>query len=278
MEEHMKNNLETNPAQLDVENSMRAYYRLSFPAEMLFNILEIQKNREISFSTADGKYMRYLTFENCDVFKEKIGMINPRKLDVGPFYDIKPSKGNGAIPIARELVFDIDLTDYPRQCCVEKKICAICYEKIKCAIKLLDYVLSKELGFRRYGFVFSGRRGLHCWVFEMRELPGNVRNDIFKYFNTIIEKNLYVKEYDDIMKQFGDYDLIQNFFIRIDKQVTTSMNHLIKMPFSVHPDSLNISVPLDPLNITELADIPTLADAVNSPAILDPFVKIMNNW
>lgn len=263
---------------MDIEANLRIYYKTAFPAELIFNTLEITGNREISFFTATSVYIRYLTFDNYEAFKEKIAQINPKKLDVGPVYDIKPSKANGAIPVARELVFDIDLTDYPRKCCQDKTVCGICYEKIKCAIKLLDYILRVEMGFKRFGFVFSGRRGLHCWVLEMKEMAGNIRNDIFKYLQMVIDKNLYVKEYDEIMKEFGDSDLIENFFIRIDKQVTTSMNHLIKMPFSVHPDTLNISVPLDPKNVTELSDIPTLLQVVEDPSILQPFINTMRNW
>lgn len=263
---------------MDIEANLRTYYKSLFPIDLIFKTIEISPNREISFFTFSNNYLRFLTFDNVESFKEKLISLNPKKLDIGPIYDIKPAKLNGAVPIARELVFDIDLTDYPRTCCQEKKVCSICYEKIKCAIKLLDYILKHELGFVNYGFVFSGRRGLHCWVLEMKEMGSHVRNDIFKYFKVVIDKNLYVEPYDRIMSQFGDSNLINDFFIRIDKQVTVTMNHLIKMPFSVHPDTLNISVPLDPNNITELADLPTLANVVENPSILQPYYEIMRNW
>ena len=109
-------------------------------------------------------------------------------------------------------------------------------------------------------------------------MQGHIRNDIFKFFQTIIDKNLYVKEYDEIMSKYGDVDLIKNFFPRIDKQVTVSMNHLIKMPFSVHPDTLNISVPLDPYNIVEYEDIPTLSAVISNSSLLVPYYTILNNW
>lgn len=263
---------------MDVEANLRTYYRDLFPTELIFKTLEISPNREVSFFTPNGAYMRFLTFDNVESFKEKLLIVNPKKLDLGAIYDIRPSKSNGAIPVARELVFDIDLTDYPRDCCQEKKICSICYNKIKCAVKLLDYILEEELGFKNYGFVFSGRRGVHCWVLEMKDLGGHVRNDIYKYLQMVIDKNLYIEPYDRIMSEFGDSDLVKNFFLRIDKQVTVTMNHLIKMPFSVHPDTLNISVPLDPKNITEFNDLPTLEAVVSDPQILLPYYEIMKRW
>lgn len=260
------------------ESELRIYYKEIFPLELIYDVLEINSRREISFYTATGTYIRFLTFDSLEAFREKLEQVIPRKIDVGPYYDIVPAKNNGATPQARELVFDIDLTDYPRDCCEGKTVCPKCYQKIKCAVKILDYALKNEFGFKKYGFVFSGRRGVHCWVLEMKSLDCHVRNDIFKYFQNVVEKNIYVKEYDEIMREFGETDLIQKFFPRIDKQVTVSMNHLIKMPFSVHPETFSISVPLDPNNIVELEDLPTLSQVVAVPDILQKYCEIFQRW
>ncbi|KAM0679622.1 primase [Glugoides intestinalis] len=262
----------------NVEHGLRIYYKEIFPLELIYKVLEITERREVSFYTATGTYLRYLTFDTVSAFREKLEQVNPWKLDLGPYYDIRPSKCNGATPIARELVFDIDLTDYPRECCQEKKVCVKCYEKIKCAVKILDYALKYEFGFNNYGFVFSGRRGVHCWVLEKKELPAHVRNDIFKYFQSIIEKNIYVKAYDRIMQEFGEGELIKNFFPRIDKQVTVSMTHLIKMPFSIHPETMRLSVPLNPESIPELETIPTLEEVILRPELLKPYCEIFARW
>lgn len=263
---------------MEVENALKAYYREVFPLDRLFEILEITETREIAFFTGQNTYMRYLTFGSVGCFREKIIQVNPRKIDVGPIYDIRPAKMNGANPIAKELVFDIDLTDYPRRCCQGKCVCEKCYEKIKCAIRLLNYILKNEFGFKNYGFAFSGRRGMHCWVFDYKEMSNSVRNDIFKYFQCVVDKNLYVREYNEIMEEFDGGNLIEEYFVRIDKQVTVTMNHLIKMPFSVHPETMNISIPLDPENITELRDIPTLLQAVANPDIMIPYIRVLDKW
>lgn len=263
---------------MNIEQSLRAYYKDIFPLEKLFKLLEINEFREVSFYTNTNAYLRYLTFESIDAFRDKLLQVVPKKLDIGAIFDSRPAKSSNAKPVARELVFDIDLTDYPRTCCKDKNICKKCYEIIKCSVKLLDYILKVELGFKKYGFVFSGRRGVHCWIFEQKEMSGIIRNNIFKYFNLVVEKNLYVKEYADIMAEYGDADLVKNFFIRLDKSVTVSVNHLLKMPFSVHPDTLNISVPINPMDILELENVPTLVDVVENPSILQPFIDILDTW
>ncbi|KAI4293162.1 DNA primase small subunit [Pancytospora philotis] len=265
---------------MNQQEMLRKYYTEIFPADELFGILEVSATREMAFTTQQDGYIRYLAFASRAAFAEKIAQVVPKNIHIGAIHDAPPGKLSGAKPIARELVFDIDLTDYPRACCEGKQICRLCFAKIQCAVKLLDYSLREEFGFREIGFVFSGRRGVHCWVFDGKLLEQSVRADICKFFQAIVDRNQHVPAYEQIMREFApdEKELIQQWFVRIDKQVTVGMGHLIKMPFAVHADSLNIAVPIDPQNLLEYDDIIALEQVVQDPSKLEPYVKILKQW
>ncbi|KAL6120349.1 hypothetical protein NUSPORA_02933 [Nucleospora cyclopteri] len=143
----------------------------------------------------------------------------------------------------------------------------------------MNYILEEEFGFEEKGFVFSGRRGLHCWVFGYEDIDSTVRNDIYKYFQGVIDKNMDIPEYTSILKRYCDnQEVIQQFFPRLDKQVTVKMSHLIKMPFSVHPDTMRVSIPLDPKNIKEFEELPTVYDFISKKENIEEYVKIMRSW
>ena len=76
---------------------------------------------------------------------------------------------------------------------------------------------------------------------------------------------------DCIVLQYGIKDLNKEALIlaylypRLDANVSTGINHLLKSPFCVHPKTGNICVPFDPNNVQnfKLAEVPTLTKVIN---------------
>lgn len=136
--------------------------------------------------------MRYQSFKDGAEMQTAIRDRCPAKIDIGPVYTVDPQRraayaaGQGFAPVERELVFDIDLTDYDdvRTCGKEGHICSKCWPLMAAAVAILDRGLREDFGFRHVLFVYSGRRGVHAWVCDerARKLTDEQRAAVANYF------------------------------------------------------------------------------------------------
>jgi DNA primase catalytic subunit len=130
-------------------------------------------------------------------------------------------------------------------------------------------------------FFYSGAKGFHCWVLDnkffdykpeqraeilkvltLKNTPECISDDIYnicdKWYNYVKNNipngarflELRVKPQDP---KEGILDL---FGLKLDGEVTTGYNHLIKVPMALHPGSGNIATMIDnvtkkPLNYDE---------------------------
>ncbi|XP_019310363.1 DNA primase small subunit isoform X1 [Panthera pardus] len=329
---------------------LKLYYRRLFPYAQYYRWLNygggdgsrerMTKNyfqhREFSFTLKDDIYIRYQSFNNQSDLEKEMQKMNPYKIDIGAVYSHRPNQHNtvklGAFQAQeKELVFDIDMTDYDdvRRCCSSADICSKCWTLMTMAIHIIDRALKEDFGFKHRLWVYSGRRGVHCWVCDesVRKLSSAVRSGIVEYLSLVkggqdVKKKVHLSEkihpfvrksINIIKKYFEDYALVdqdilenkeswdkilalvpetiheklqQNFqkhhnslqrweylkktissqdntkndkcgpwleweimlqycFPRLDINVSKGINHLLKSPFSVHPKTGRISVPID---------------------------------
>jgi hypothetical protein len=177
---------------------LQIYYARLFPFELLYQWMSYGKkstfnHREFSFTldkNGEEIYIRYQSFSDQADLAQAIHKRRPVKIDIGAVYSHPPSDKNAAgtkfIPEARELVFDIDLTDYDdiRKCgCSGANICNVCWKYMRMAIDVVDETLRDDFGYQHVAWFYSGRRGVHCWVCDAtaRELTDQARGAVANY-------------------------------------------------------------------------------------------------
>ncbi|KAF8330760.1 prim-pol domain-containing protein [Cantharellus anzutake] len=181
-----------------------AYYKRLFPFKSIYAWLNHQHpptrlwtNREFAFTVngANGEaYLRWLSFSNADELKKEVIRLNPSRFEVGAVYSARPRDKKTVqpklfTPHLRELVFDIDMTDYDeiRTCCSGKGICKRCWGYIAAAVDVIDHVLREQFGYNHLLWVYSGRRGIHCWVSDQAamSLTDDARRSLLEFVKLI---------------------------------------------------------------------------------------------
>lgn len=153
------------------------------------------KRREWSFTLEHDIYVRYQSFRDAGEMEAAIRDKCPHKIDIGAVYNVDPSRrtayqGIGSesafAPVERELVFDVDMSDYDdvRTCCSGASVCSKCWPLMTAAIQVVHAALKADFGFSHILWVFSGRRGVHCWVCDRRarKLTNEQRSAVAEYF------------------------------------------------------------------------------------------------
>ncbi|CAK5281356.1 unnamed protein product [Mycena citricolor] len=182
---------------------MLTFYRRLYPFKPIFHWLNhsptpstLFTNREIAFNLPNDSMIRYNSFNDAEEFKRMVCKFNPTRFEIGPVYTARPrdrkTAGNGFVPTQRELVFDIDMTDYDpvRTCCTDAGICHRCWAFIAAAVRVLDHTIRDQFGYVHLLWVYSGRRGIHLWISdtEAMELTDDQRKTMVAFL-TVVPKD-----------------------------------------------------------------------------------------
>ncbi|KAI4106277.1 MAG: hypothetical protein L6R37_002259 [Teloschistes peruensis] len=219
---------------------MLAFYQRLFPFRYLFQWLNHSMkpsndfgHREFAFTLQNDAYLRYQSFATSDLLRKDILRLNPSRFEIGPVYTTNPRdrktlrKSTAFRPLAKELVFDIDLTDYDeiRTCCDKANICRKCWSFVTMAIKVVDIALRDDFGFDHIMWVYSGRRGAHAWISDKRarNMDDQKRRAVAGYLEVIkggaqsgkkvnIKRPLHphIARSLDILKEHFQKDILEN--------------------------------------------------------------------
>ncbi|KAI8052380.1 DNA primase small subunit [Syncephalis plumigaleata] len=340
---------------------LRAYYQRLFPYKPYFQWLNCGpiagptfQNREFSFMFQNDIYIRFQSFKDADELRAELLRMCPTKIDMPK--DKKTLRQGAFQPLEKELVFDIDMTDYDeiRTCCSGADICLKCWDFMTIAIKIMDRALRDDFGFKHRLWVYSGRRGVHCWVCDSRArrlsdegrkaivgwlevIKGGIQKTrkvhlpailppslqlsmsvLNQYFEESILKKQNVlgnpEQWRKVLDIVGDdnirpmlgkqwsneetpHDSVQRWaslvkaienppnprakrtfsnhlardimfqymYPRLDDKVTSQLKHLLKSPFSIHPVTGRVCVPIDAASCEQFnpLEVPTIEDLID---------------
>ena len=360
---------------------VEVYYTRLFPFDTLARMLSAGGSpldkRELALVLPGHIFCRNRSFANGEQLRAAVQRTKPIRLEIGPVLDISPALRDTTevTPVSKELVFDIDISDYDevRFCCKGGAVCPKCWPLVSAAIKVLDRSLRRDFGYRHLLWVYSGRRGVHCWVCDpsARVLSDTARSALTESLSlvthgqykvdfehalpSVVHAAVILEPYfvsvcleaqgmldvperwcdvlskvpskevrdlceanwgkekkktssterwtqlkDDILRVADEMDkevaasalracvplIIFSFvYPRLDAAVSKQMGHLLKSPFSVHPSTGRVSVPIDPSRCDEFdpSAVPTtdglLADIINSrQSSLAPYLKMFSDF
>lgn len=165
-----------------VINKLEWYYARLFPIDVFVRWLRYGRDdtlsrREISFTLPGEIYIRWKSYGSGAALHDALKRSRPVKIDIGAIYNFDPANKNvvaGTLtPLAKELVFDIDMTDYADVLGKQGggnavTECDRAWVLMAKAVDIIDTALRDDFGFRHILWVYSGRRGVHCWVADKR--------------------------------------------------------------------------------------------------------------
>jgi DNA primase small subunit len=165
----------------------KTYYRDHFPWDHLVAFLTRHGDElcKREFAIEGDYYKRYVVAKDATELKRLVSEFSGvTSFHVGPVYSdrvVRNSEKQQSRPVRRELVFDIDLTDYDfldlntAEGDIDMEACDAAWPVCATAVFVLQWLLKDAFGFKEFMVVYSGRRGVHVYVCDDKAM--NLTNE-----------------------------------------------------------------------------------------------------
>jgi len=157
---------------------LQEYYRESlYPFALIHRLMTLnRKNQSGEARTVALQYPGdenvFVTYdyrrETSQAFQNRLvhaGQRPPESVHLGLF---REHFGHKLVKGVKELVFDLDITDFKRYCScgTSKQLCSVCWPQMQGASLILEHLLQHTLGYKKENrlWIFSGGKGVHCFI------------------------------------------------------------------------------------------------------------------
>lgn len=156
-------------------NYRRRSGEMIYPFEAIYRMLGLSSSSDEEEETASSRVLSIQVAGDSQVYQQKR---YPRGL-LEQFTETTRKRLPESIHMGwqskserKELVFDVDVTDFRRFCQCERTFCSLCWLHIEGAYLVLRHLLETRLAYPRANllWVFSGGKGFHCFVNSARVL------------------------------------------------------------------------------------------------------------
>ena len=174
------------------------FYRDHYPWKALVAFLTRHGDElcKREFAVEGDYYRRYVVAKDADELKQEVlKMRGLKSFHIGPVYNERVVRSAAqehahSWPERRELVFDLDLTDYDfltletPEGDVDADACDKAWCVCAVGIFVLQWLLKRAFGFQEFVVVYSGRRGVHLYVCDdtAMDLTDDMRAAITDFF------------------------------------------------------------------------------------------------
>lgn len=189
---------------------------------------------------------RWISFVSCPDLIRILCVGQPSDIHIGSYHLNKQA-------YMTPLRFDVDLSDQPDRvcgCANLKCVCDDCWSQhARPVIPLVHAHLCNHFPTKAITWVFSGRKGYHCWV-----------HTPVAYLMTETQRKRFLNGIVVMLKRDHGLDWVP------DAKVTTSLTHLLRLPFSLATNGTVVLPfnPLDPPRLAELVCAPTDAKKIQA--------------
>jgi len=209
------------------------YYRYHFPWEALAQLATLSGHplEKREFAAEGDIYKRFIEAASArDLKAAALRVPDLASLHIGAIYDNGPAlagkktPGKLSVPICKEMVFDIDLTDYgdlldltTPDGAVDLAACDRAWPHAAVAVFFLQAMLRDQFGYSRFLLVYSGRRGCHLHVLDdrARTASDEVRAAVASFVNVSLTVGPHARGTRDLRRMlapYGYWDAIEYAF------------------------------------------------------------------
>ena len=185
-----------NQKQIPSLDDLKRYYQEVYQPDQLIALIGLAefRCREFGFRLTENKFIRNISFRSPSAIKTFMSTRVPIQASIGAVYDRPPTMDTSIQQLtwqSRELVFDIDLNEYDSVrtcgCAGADSYCYDCWSLINDAMLFLDDTMRTDFGYEQLVWLFSGRRGVHLWIFDetAKFLTQDARTAILNYLSMI---------------------------------------------------------------------------------------------